>query len=147
MPINIVNTPNPAIVEFSSPQEIIISQADDSIAVYGTDGTTNRQLKTDTSGRLQPGVFSSIASVTAINSSASSVTLLSSNSSRQGAVFYNNSTQICYVKFGTTASSIDFTIVMDSKAIFIIDSNPIYTGRLDGIWASANGTMQVTELT
>lgn len=39
--------------------EVVISEADDSIVVYGNDGTTNRALKTDASGELQVDVLSS----------------------------------------------------------------------------------------
>lgn len=38
---------------------VTVSQADDSIAVYGNDGTTNRVLKTDAAGELQIDVLSS----------------------------------------------------------------------------------------
>lgn len=92
-------------------------------------------------------IFSTVSTVTSVSASASNVTLLASNSARKGAIFYNDSTSICYVKFGTTATSSDFTIAMDSKSTIIIDSNPIYTGRVDGIWVSATGAMKVTELT
>jgi hypothetical protein len=39
-------------VTFTTPQEIIISESDDSIAVFGYDGTTNRALKTNTRGEI-----------------------------------------------------------------------------------------------
>lgn len=39
-------------VSFTTPQEIVISQSDDSIAVYGTDGSVNRQLRTNSQGNL-----------------------------------------------------------------------------------------------
>jgi hypothetical protein len=38
----------------------------------------------------------------------------------------------------------DFSLVMGSKSILIIDS-PVYLGEIDGIWVVANGTMQITE--
>jgi len=90
---------------------------------------------------------SSTASVSQVASSGSNVTLLASNSSRKNAVFYNNSEQSCYVKFGTTASLVSFTIKMEPGSILILDTTPIYTGRIDGIWDSADGAMAVTELT
>lgn len=51
MPISTRKT-TAATVTFSSPQEVIISHADDSIQVWGTDGVTDRQLRTDSQGRL-----------------------------------------------------------------------------------------------
>lgn len=81
-----------------------------------------------------------------VASSASNVTLLASNSGRKGAVFFNDSTQSCFVKFGTTASATSYTYqVFPSQTLEL--PVPIYQGQIDGIWASANGAMRVTETT
>jgi hypothetical protein len=106
--------------------------------------------KVNPSGSLSVEVskqFSSTSTITRVASSATSVTLLSLNSSRLGAVLFNESTQVCYVKFGTTASSTSYTIQVSSNSVLILDQSPIYQGRIDAIWASANGAMQITELT
>lgn len=92
------------------------------------------------------GERASSASVNRVASSASNVSLLASNASRKGAIFYNDSAQSCFLKFGATASSTDFTVKMAPGATFIVDDSPIYTGQIDGIWDVANGAMQVTEL-
>lgn len=92
-------------------------------------------------------VLAASATVTRVSASATSITLLSSNEERRGAVFYNDSTSICYLKFGTTASSSSFTVRLTGQSEFVLDSCPIYTGRIDAIWALASGAMQVTELT
>lgn len=89
---------------------------------------------------------SNTATLSNVASSASSVTLLSSNASRMNATFYNDSTQICYVKFGTTASSTSYTIQMAASSYYELPVGRIYTGSIDAIWASANGNMRVTEL-
>ena len=47
-----VNVVNPI------PLEVIINEANDSILVYGNDGTTNRKIKTDANGELQVDVLS-----------------------------------------------------------------------------------------
>jgi hypothetical protein len=80
-----------------------------------------------------------------VASSASSVTLLASNANRLGATIHNDSTQILYVKFGTTASATSYTVKMVADAYYEVPFG--YTGRIDGIWASANGNARVTELT
>lgn len=90
---------------------------------------------------------SATSTITRVTSSATSVNLLVSNTSRLSAVLYNDSTQIVYVKFGTTASNTSFTVAMDPKATLILEENPIYIGPIDAIWVSANGAMQITELT
>lgn len=88
----------------------------------------------------------SSASVSSVSSSASSITLLSTNSSRKAFTLFNNSTQIAYVKFGTTASSTSFSIKMVAGAFYESPLN-YYSGRIDAIWASADGSMEVTEIT
>lgn len=80
-----------------------------------------------------------------VSGSASSVTLLSLNTARKGVTIFNDSTAILYVKFGTTASTTSFTVRLVSNAYYEVPFG--YTGRIDGIWASATGSARVTELT
>jgi hypothetical protein len=79
-----------------------------------------------------------------VASSASNVTLLASNASRKGAAIYNDSTAILYVKFGATASATSFKVAMAAASYYEFPQ-PIYTGIVDGIWASANGNARITE--
>lgn len=83
--------------------------------------------------------------------SASSVTLLSANTARRQVILVNDSSAICYVKFGTTASTTSYTVQMaaiaNSQAAHLILEEPsIYTGRIDAIWASATGNMRISEV-
>lgn len=82
-----------------------------------------------------------------VASSASSVTLFASNEFRRAIVIYNDSTQVLYVKFGATASATSFTFPLPAAALYESQPGEMYTGRIDGIWASANGTVRVTEIT
>ena len=85
------------------------------------------------------------SAVTSVGDSASSVTLLSANANRLGASITNTSSAILYVKFGTTATSSDYTVRMVQNAYYEVPFN--YTGRIDGIWASdAGGAALCTEL-
>ena len=85
------------------------------------------------------------SSVTSVNDTASSTTLLSGNSSRRGFRLQNDSTQVAYVKYGTTASTTDYTVQLLPGAYLEEDN---YTGRVDCIWAAdASGAMKITELT
>ena len=88
---------------------------------------------------------SATATLANVASSASSVTLISSNTARKGATIHNDSTQILYVKFGTTASATSYTVKMVADAYYEVPFG--YTGRIDGIWASANGNARTTEMT
>lgn len=86
---------------------------------------------------------SSSTAVTQVASSASSVTLLAANTSRKEVVVYNDSTQVLYVKYGTTASTSSYTVQLNPGDTLVEDR---YNGRIDGIWASANGNAYVTEV-
>ena len=78
-------------------------------------------------------------------SSASSVTLLAANTSRFGAMIFNDSTAVLYVKLGATASATSYTVKMDAGDYFEVPYE--YTGIIDGIWASATGSARITEVT
>jgi hypothetical protein len=79
-----------------------------------------------------------------IGDSATSVELLPLNNQRKEAIIVNDSSATLYIKFGTTASTTDFTLkVLADETI-----TTRYRGKIDGIWASdAGGAAQVTELT
>jgi hypothetical protein len=93
---------------------------------------------------IEPATTATLSNVA---SSATSVTVLASNTSRLGAMVFNDSTQVLYLKMGTTASTSSYTVQLAAGAYYELPQNPLYTGRLDGIWASANGNARVTELT
>ena len=93
------------------------------------------------------GTKSSTAAVTSVASSATVVTLLAANPARLGLVIYNDSTAALHVKFGTAASTSSFTVQMATETVYTLPDNPIYTGIVTGIWASANGFALITELT
>lgn len=90
-------------------------------------------------------VVTNVGTVSSVSSSASNQTLLASNTDRRGAAIYNASTSVLYVKFGATASTSSFTIKMSADSYYEVPFG--YTGRIDGIWASANGAALVTEFT
>ncbi len=127
----------------------------DVITVQGI--ATMTALKVDGSAVTQPvsiaatvttaETTSSTSTVTSVASSATNVSLLASNASRKGAAFYNDSTQLCYLKLGTTASTTSYTLQIAAGSYYEIPSGKIYTGAIDGIWAAANGSMRITELT
>lgn len=86
------------------------------------------------------------ATLSNVAASATSVQLLAANASRKGAVIFNDSSAVLYVKFGTTASTTSFTYYVPASAHLELPSTT-YTGGMDGIWASATGNARVTELT
>ena len=106
-------------------------------------GALKVNASVSTSGETRP----STSAVTSVNDTAVSTTLLAANANRLGAFIFNDSTVALYVKFGTTASSTDFTVKLDPQAYYEVPF-PVYSGRIDGIWASdAAGAARITELT
>jgi hypothetical protein len=79
-----------------------------------------------------------------VASSATNVTLFDSNAAAKGRMIHNDSTAVLYVKFGATATSSSYTVKMASDSYYEFPE-PVYTGIVDGIWASANGSARCTE--
>lgn len=84
------------------------------------------------------------ATLANVSGSASNVTLQASNASRRMLIVMNDSTAILYVKYGATATSTSYTYKLEAGESLRED---MYTGIVDGIWASATGAARMTELT
>lgn len=80
-----------------------------------------------------------------VSSSATSVTLFSASDVAQTRAVFNDSTAVLYVKYGTTASTTSYTVQIPAGGYFEFPL-PTYSGRVDGIWASANGSARCTEV-
>lgn len=104
----------------------------------------------DLAGRTMVAQKAATATLSNVGGSASSVTLLSANSARIGATITNDSSALLYIKFGATASTTSYVVVLSGAAAapFAYYEVPAgYTGRIDGIWASATGNARVNEMT
>lgn len=118
----------------------------DNAATSTTNANTDySQISTDITGtvfvRQSPSNTPTLANVAA---SATSVTALAANAARRSAIFYNDSTSDCYIKYGTTASATSFSYYLPSLGTLSIDGNE-YAGRVDVIHLSATGNLRVTE--
>lgn len=124
-------------------------------AIVGTltvSGTVTANAGTGTLAVSQANpVQAATATLANVAGSASSVTLQASNAARKGLVIVNDSTAILRIKFGATASATDYTYFLAGSVGGVPATLELpamtYTGRVDGIWASATGTARVTELT
>lgn len=87
----------------------------------------------------------STSSITATAGSVTTVSVLSANPSRKGLHFSNTSTDICYVKFGTTASATSHTVQLAAAEHKELQGS-VWTGAIDAIFAAATGNLVVTEL-
>jgi len=90
-------------------------------------------------------MFQRSATCSNVASSATSVELLPQSRRRQFCTIFNDSTQVLYVKFGTTASTTSFTYKLGAGDTLEVDRLE-YNGKIDGIWASANGNARITEV-
>lgn len=147
--LSAINTKTPALGQALAASSVPVVLASDqgTLAVTQSGTWTVQPGNTaNTTAWLVTPEKSSSSSVTSVASSASNVTLLSSNSARKNATFYNDSTQNCYLKLGTTASSSSFTILMQPNGYYELPISFVYTGQVDAIWAAANGNMRITEL-
>ncbi len=94
---------------------------------------------------ISPTMGGASATLANVASSATSVTLRAANLGRVGIMIHNDSTQILYVKFGTTASSTSYSVKLIADAYYEVPFSA-YRGIITGIWASANGSARVTEI-
>jgi hypothetical protein len=129
-----------------------VLSVDDNGGSLTVDGTVTANLAAGSNniGDVDVASLPNAATATLSNvaTSTASATLLASNAARKGAVIYNDSLVVMYVKFGTTASATSFTYYLAAGATLELPSSPgLYTGRIDGILASSTGTARVTELT
>jgi hypothetical protein len=70
--------------------------------------------------------------------------LLAAKTSAIARTLFNDSTAVCYVKFGSGSAPTSFTVKMLAGGYYEVPEG--YTGDLYGYWASANGYMYVTEV-
>lgn len=82
---------------------------------------------------------------TSVSSSAASKTIVAANANRKKLILCNTSTAILYVDLtgGTATATTAHSIQMAANTTFVLDG---YTGPVSGIWASANGQVNVTEI-
>lgn len=120
-------------------------------AVEIKDGSSDQRATVNGSGELlvaatlAPTVITA-STVTRVASATSSHLLVAANSARKALYFYNDGNAQQFIKFGTTASTTDFSVRLTSQSFFEVPL-PLYLGQIDVISSSTNGAVQVTELT
>jgi hypothetical protein len=87
------------------------------------------------------------ASVTSVAGSASVVTLLAANLGRRASYFFNDSTAVLFLKFGSAASVTSYTVQVQPGGYYEAPSSPPYQGIITGIWSAAAGAVRITEMT
>jgi hypothetical protein len=82
---------------------------------------------------------------TSVASSATSVSIIGANASRKGLSISNISTAKLYLSFSNPATTANCFVEIPAGAFLLFDQQMIVGNAIYGIWASANGTAQVTE--
>lgn len=91
-------------------------------------------------------VISTVSSGTYILANTSAVTIQAANPNRRGMLIYNLSNKAMYVKFGTGAAALDFTVKIFSDDVYNVPV--LYTGIITAAWVTgANLGAMVTEMT
>ena len=86
------------------------------------------------------------ATLTTVAASATSVTVLAANANRKSVIIFNNSPKLLTLAFAATASTAAFTLQIGSFGTYE-GQLAGYTGIISGIWPTATGNAQVTEIT
>lgn len=110
------------------------------LATLNSDGLATLSTTASTSFVTNAG---STAALTQVASSVISVTLLAANTNTRSVIIANNSTSWLYVAFAATASASAFTYPVAPGGVI----NEQYNGVISGIWTTANGNAQVTQIT
>lgn len=92
---------------------------------------------------------SAMATVTTVASSATSVALIAANLQRKSLIITNPSTAILYILLGdavgtAATATTNHSVQVPSLGTYTIDN---FTGPASGIWAAANGSANITQLT
>lgn len=103
------------------------------------------EIKNDSGNPIPTSVATRTPTTTSVASSATSVTILAANANRKGFSFSNISTAKLYLSFANPATTANCFIEVPAGAFLLLDQQLIVTSAIYGIWASANGTVQVTE--
>lgn len=106
---------------------------------------TSIEVSNDVGNPIPTSVVSRTPTTTSVSSSATSVTILAANTARKGFSISNISTAKLYLSFATPATTANCFIEVPAGAFLLLDQQLIVTSAIYGIWASANGTAQVTE--
>ena len=142
-----VNTSNTLGVYLSATAGTInvSSVASGTIAISAKDGTF--AVYFSPSGQTFSPERVSISSLSRVPGDTSSAQLLPSSPGRKGAYFFNDSTASLYIRFGTTAATTTFTVRLFPLDYYELPQ-PIFTGKIDGIWDGTNvgDSVKITEL-
>lgn len=88
-----------------------------------------------------------IASVASVSAVTSATTLFASTlgADAAGRLVFNDSTADLYLKFGSGATSSDFTVKIPAGGYWEAPP-PVYDGLITGVWSAVNGSARCTQV-
>ena len=86
------------------------------------------------------------ATLANVASSASSGTIFAATGQAKMRTVYNDSTAVLYLAFTSSAASSSAYTVQIPAGGYYEFPQPVYSGAVTGIWASANGNARLTSL-
>ena len=97
-----------------------------------------------------PGLVTTVVAArtpttTSVASSATGTELVAANLDRKGISIANLSSAKLYLSFDESPSTSNAFVVLQPEGFLLLDQQCITTAAITGIWASENGTAQVTE--
>jgi hypothetical protein len=147
MGTGIMGTGSPRVTIASDNDPVTVKQATGTnLHMVADSGSTTAVTGTVTTKEAKAAT-NTTATVAA---SASTVTLIASNANRLGGTIYNDSTAIMYLKLGASASTSDFTVVLQALTSSVGGYYEIpfgFTGIITAVWGSATGNARVGEIT
>jgi len=106
----------------------------------------NAEFKTHDADLLAETKGPSGSAITSVAAAVVSTQLLAANAARKGAVFYNNSSSAVNIALANVNAVVSFSLILPANSSFTLQHGD-YTGRVNAAWATATGSMLVTELT
>jgi len=84
------------------------------------------------------------ATLASVASSASSGTIFAATGKASARTVFNDSTAVLYLAFTSSAASTSNYTVQIAAGGYYEFPQPVYSGAVTGIWASANGNARLT---
>ena len=97
-----------------------------------------------TYGTIRPSTSATLASVAG---ATSSTTILAANANRVGAIIFNDSAAILYLRLSDSGAATSANRSLDLAPGDVYELPYGYQGLIVGIWESATGNARVTEFT
>ena len=106
---------------------------------------TEMEISNNSGNPIPTSVTARTPTTVSVASATTSVAIVAANANRKGFSISNISTSKLYLSFATPATIANCFIEVPAGAFLLLDQQLIVGSAIYGIWASANGSAQITE--